>query len=151
MVFKLIKLIISLCLISSSTAFGVNPAFSRAMTASRTSTARFGFMDDVQGFFKKFTQKASASHILIKGADGFAKCEQLKSQIGNDSTKFADLAAEFSSCPSKARGGALGQFGPGQMVKEFDKVVFNEDVGVVHGPVETQFGHHLILITERTE
>jgi peptidyl-prolyl cis-trans isomerase C len=45
----------------------------------------------------------------------------------------------------------LGNFRPGQMVKEFDTVVFNDDVGVVHGPVQTQFGYHLIEITERSE
>ena len=48
------------------------------------------------------------------------------------------------------RGGALGTFSPGQMVKEFDTVVFNEAVGEVHGPVKTQFGFHLIEITERS-
>ncbi len=63
---------------------------------------------------------------------------------------FADLAKEHSQCPSGAKGGDLGTFGPGQMVPEFDTVVFSDAVGQVHGPVQTQFGYHLIEITSRT-
>jgi parvulin-like peptidyl-prolyl isomerase len=48
-------------------------------------------------------------------------------------------------------GGSLGSFGPRQMVPEFDKVVFNEAVGVIHGPIKTQFGAHLILIESRDD
>lgn len=47
--------------------------------------------------------------------------------------------------------GALGEFQPGQMVPEFDTVVFNEEVGKVHGPVKTQFGYHLVEITSRED
>jgi len=90
--------------------------------------------------------KAKASHILVKTE---AEAEDLKSKIASGETTFADAAKAHSSCPSGKRGGDLGQFGRGQMVKEFDSVVFNEEVGVVHGPVKTQFGYHLILITER--
>ena len=53
--------------------------------------------------------------------------------------------------PSGAEGGALGEFGPGQMVKEFDEVVFSKELNTVHGPVKTQFGYHLLEITSRTE
>jgi peptidyl-prolyl cis-trans isomerase C len=56
-----------------------------------------------------------------------------------------------SECPSATRGGNLGTFKPGMMVKEIDQVVFEKEVGVVHGPVNTQFGSHLILITRRYE
>ena len=63
---------------------------------------------------------------------------------------FADLAKQHSSCPSGKSGGNLGEFGPGQMVKEFDTVVFNEAVGEVHGPVKTQFGYHLLEVTSRS-
>ena len=51
----------------------------------------------------------------------------------------------------RAKGGALGTFKPGQMVKEFNDVVFSDEVGVVHGPIKTQFGYHLILIDERND
>ena len=64
---------------------------------------------------------------------------------------FATVAKEHSQCPSGKDGGNLGVFGPGQMVKEFDEVVFSGEVGTVHGPVKTQFGYHLIDITTRTE
>jgi peptidyl-prolyl cis-trans isomerase C len=111
-----------------------------------------GFMDDLQGFFKKFTTRASASHILIKGgAEAANKLEDLKLEIGDSPVSFAKAAAEYSACPSGKSGGDLGSFGPGAMVKEFDTIVFNEPLGVVHGPIKTQFGYHLIYIRDRTE
>jgi len=64
---------------------------------------------------------------------------------------FERLAAEHSTCPSGQSGGDLGEFGPGQMVPEFDRVVFNEAIGEIHGPVATQFGYHLIEITSRSD
>ena len=60
------------------------------------------------------------------------------------------MAAEFSKCPSGASGGDLGGFSPGQMVEEFDRVVFTEEIGELHGPVATQFGFHLIEIIGRS-
>lgn len=91
--------------------------------------------------------RATARHILVNDE---ATCEQLKQQIA-EGAEFADLAKEHSSCPSGKQGGDLGEFGPGQMVPEFDQVVFNEAVNVVHGPVQTQFGFHLLEVTSRTE
>ena len=72
-------------------------------------------------------------------------------QATDVSVTFSELAAKHSECPSANRGGNLGTFKPGMMVKEFDEVCFNREVGVVHGPVETQFGAHLILVTRRYE
>ncbi len=91
--------------------------------------------------------KAQARHILVSTA---AECQDLKTQI-EGGADFADLARQHSTCPSGQRGGDLGEFSPGQMVREFDEVVFKEDVGAVHGPVKTQFGFHLIEITSRNE
>ena len=91
--------------------------------------------------------KAAARHILVKSED---ECQGLKDQI-DAGADFADLAKEHSQCPSGKEGGALGEFSPGMMVPEFDKVVFNEAVNVVHGPVQTQFGYHLLEITSRTD
>ena len=91
--------------------------------------------------------EATARHILV---DSEEKCTELKQQIV-DGADFADVARAHSSCPSSQQGGDLGSFGPGMMVPEFDKVVFNETVGVVHGPVQTQFGYHLLEITSRTD
>lgn len=90
---------------------------------------------------------ASARHILVENG---TECESLKAQI-EAGADFADIAKEHSKCPSSGRGGDLGQFGPGQMVKEFDDVVFSAAVDVVHGPVQTQFGYHLIEVTERSD
>ena len=89
---------------------------------------------------------ASARHILVATEQA---CNDLKSEI-QDGADFAALAAEHSTCPSGKQGGDLGQFGPGMMVKEFDEVVFSRALGEVHGPVKTQFGYHLIEITERS-
>lgn len=91
--------------------------------------------------------RASAKHILV---DSEEKCEELKQQIA-DGADFADVAREHSSCPSGAQGGELGEFSQGQMVPEFDQVVFNDDLNVVHGPIKTQFGYHLLMTTSRTE
>ena len=90
---------------------------------------------------------ASARHILV---DSEAQCLDLKSKIeqGED---FAELAKAHSNCPSGQDGGALGEFGPGMTVPEFDKVVFSAPINQVQGPVQTQFGYHLLEVTSRTE
>lgn len=90
---------------------------------------------------------AQASHILV---DTKEKCEKLKQKIA-DGEDFADITKEHSRCPSGKQGGDLGEFDPGQMVKEFDEVVFSSEINVVHGPVKTQFGYHLLKITSRTD
>ena len=91
--------------------------------------------------------RASARHILV---DTEEKCLELKSAIENGAD-FAQVAKENSSCPSSRQGGELGTFGRGQMVPEFDKVVFSAPVGVVQGPVKTQFGYHLVEVTSRQD
>ncbi|MDP6876101.1 MAG: peptidylprolyl isomerase [Alphaproteobacteria bacterium] len=91
--------------------------------------------------------QATARHILV---DSEAFCQELKSKIA-EGGDFAELAREHSSCPSGASGGDLGSFGPGQMVAEFDQVVFSADVNEVQGPVKTQFGYHLLEVTSRTD
>jgi len=88
---------------------------------------------------------ATARHILV---DSEAKCLQVKTEI-ETGTDFADAAKKYSSCPSRMQGGDLGAFRPGQMVKEFDEVVFSADLNKVLGPVKTQFGYHLIEVTSR--
>ena len=90
---------------------------------------------------------AAARHILVSTEE---ECQALKDQI-EGGADFADLAKEHSSCPSGKEGGDLGEFGPGQMVPEFDSVVFSAERGVVQGPVKTQFGYHLLEVTSRTE
>ena len=89
--------------------------------------------------------KASARHILVETKEA---CEDIKTKIAAGAD-FAEMARKHSKCPSGKQGGALGEFSPGQMVPEFDKVVFKEEVGKVHGPIQTQFGYHLVEITSR--
>ena len=91
--------------------------------------------------------QASARHILV---DSEEQCLQLKADIENGAD-FAAVAREHSSCPSSRDGGNLGTFGRGQMVREFDEVVFSAPVGVVQGPVRTQFGYHLVEVTDRQD
>jgi len=90
--------------------------------------------------------RARARHILVKPKEA---CQQLKDQI-EAGADFAQLAQQHSECPSGKRGGDLGEFSKGQMVPEFDAVVFTGELGKVHGPVKTQFGYHLLEITSRT-
>ena len=105
-------------------------------------------------------EQVRASHILIKTdkskTEDAAKKEidalhaQMKDLKGeNLAKKFAELAKEKSDCPSKAKGGDLGAFGHGQMVPEFDKAAFAQDVGKLYAPVKTSFGWHLVLVTEK--
>jgi len=89
--------------------------------------------------------RARARHILVHSE---AECLDLKAKLEGGG-EFESLAKQHSACPSGQRGGDLGEFGPGQMVAEFDQVVFNDEVGVVHGPVKTQFGFHLLEVTSR--
>jgi peptidyl-prolyl cis-trans isomerase C len=91
--------------------------------------------------------KATARHILVQTQE---ECENIRKQIENGAD-FAELAREHSQCPSGKQGGDLGEFSSGQMVKEFDQVIFNDEIGKVHGPVQTQFGFHLIEIMSRSE
>ena len=92
-----------------------------------------------------FTQ-VRAAHILVKTQEEAAK---LKTKIQAGEIKFEDAAAQFSQCPSGARGGDLGYFGRGMMVKEFEVPSFNEPVGTITDPIQTQFGWHLIYVIDK--
>ena len=104
------------------------------------------------------SEQVRASHILVKTDDAknsdAAKKEidalhaQMKDLKGEElAKKFAELAKEKSDCPSKEKGGDLGAFGHGQMVPEFDKAAFEQEIGKLYAPVKTSFGWHLILVT----
>lgn len=85
----------------------------------------------------------TASHILVPTlAEAVNLQEQVKA--GGD---FAALAGQHSKCPSGRNGGNLGAFGRGQMVKPFEDAAFALPVGETSGPVQTQFGYHLIKRT----
>ncbi len=88
--------------------------------------------------------KVNASHILVKDE---SRARELLAAIkgGKD---FAQLARTHSECPSGKNGGSLGWFGRGQMVKEFEDAAFGAKKGDTVGPVKTQFGWHLIKVTD---
>jgi len=90
-------------------------------------------------------EEVSARHILV---DTEEKAKELKEKIKNGAD-FAQLAKEFSKDPgSKDDGGNLGYFGHGQMVPQFEDVVFKLQKGEVSDPVKTEFGWHLIKIED---
>lgn len=89
--------------------------------------------------------KIKASHILVEKQ---SKALEILGMIKNKQKTFEQAAQEFSSCPSKKRGGDLGFFARGQMVKEFDEAARILQVGqITEQPVKTQFGYHLIKRT----
>jgi len=145
------------------------PDFRAPVAPRRAVAPTAGFFDDlgkIVEYNKKFVstavsglfdqRTAKASHILFGfdrygqgAADGAAK---LKERLATGEISFEDAAAEFSTCPSRARGGDLGTFKRAQMVPEFDAVCFDDTVALneVVGPVKTQFGFHLIKVAERS-
>jgi len=88
--------------------------------------------------------KAKASHILVKTEE---QAKELLRKL-NLGESFEKLAQEFSQCPSRKRGGSLGEFGRGQMVREFEKAVFSAKKGQIIGPIKTQFGWHIIKVED---
>ena len=91
------------------------------------------------------TTEVKASHILVETEE---EAISLKEEILSGKP-FEDVAAENSLCPSGARGGDLGFFGRGQMVGEFEKAAFDLNVGEISDPVRTNFGWHLIVVTDK--
>lgn len=104
------------------------------------------YFEDNKSQFKK-DKTAKAGHILINTEE---EAKDILEKI-NSGTSFEDAAREYSTCPSKDRGGDLGEFSPGQMVPEFEEVVFTMDEGSISQPVKTQFGYHIIKLDKRTE
>ena len=102
-----------------------------------------------EAFAEEFTPHkytvVKASHILVPTE---TKAKTLKTMI-NEGEDFAYLARQYSQCPSKSIGGDLGYFGRGMMVKPFEDAVFDMEVGQVSEPVQTQFGWHLIQLTDK--
>jgi len=84
-----------------------------------------------------------ASHILVSSE---SEAVSLSKKLATGS-KFEELARQFSKCPSSAKGGDLGFFGKGMMVKPFEDAAFSLAMGSVSAPVKTQFGYHLIKVT----
>ena len=92
-----------------------------------------------------FTQ-VRAAHILVSTEQ---EAKDLKAKITSGEIKFEDAAAQYSQCPSGSRGGDLGYFGKGMMVKEFETAAFEAQEGTITNPVQTQFGWHLIKVVDK--
>ncbi len=114
------------------------------------------YYDGNPGFFEQ-PEQVRASHILVKvdpkaessrKAEARKKIEDIQQKLkkGED---FAVLAKKSSECPSSAKGGDLGHFGRGQMVKAFEDVAFALELGKVSDIVETKFGYHLIKVVDK--
>ncbi len=90
-------------------------------------------------------KEVRAAHILVKGEP---KAKEIMERLkkGED---FGKIALEFSECPSKKRGGDLGWFGRGRMVREFENAAFAGEKGTLVGPVKTQFGWHIIKVLDK--
>ena len=88
---------------------------------------------------------AMARHILVSSQ---AEADKLKQRLANGEA-FDQLAKRFSTCPSAKRGGDLGEVRPRQMVPAIDQVIFKKPTGVVHGPIKTKFGYHLVHVFYR--
>ncbi len=86
----------------------------------------------------------AAKHILVEHAH---EADDLVKKL-NEGSDFSELAQKFSKCPSGAQGGDLGEFEKGRMVQSFEDAAFSLDVDEVSGPVQTQFGYHLIKRTK---
>jgi peptidyl-prolyl cis-trans isomerase C len=113
------------------------------------------FYEQNQDSFKQ-GEMAAASHILFTPGEGLAaslvkaKAEGILADLLKNPAAFAALAREHSACPSGKEGGALGQFGRGQMVPEFEQAVFSTEPGQITPElIETQFGYHIIQVTDR--
>ncbi len=91
--------------------------------------------------------QVKASHLLV-ATEEEAKNAREEILAGKP---FADVAAAVSSCPSGANGGDLGFFPRGVMVPEFEIAAFSMDVGEVSQPIQTQFGWHLIQLTDKQD
>ncbi|MBL4760344.1 MAG: peptidylprolyl isomerase [Mariprofundaceae bacterium] len=87
-------------------------------------------------------RSAMAKHILVKTK---TEAESLKFCLdkGED---FAKLAKKHSTCPSKKRGGDLGEIYPGQLLKPIENVIFKKPLSKVHGPIKSRFGYHLVVV-----
>lgn len=127
--------------------------------AEATDTEVKEFYDSNPDQFTK-PEGVAASHILLKTdtatndvmkAEMKAQLEQIRADIIAETVTFEDAAKANSACPSGAQGGSLGNFGKGQMVPEFEIAAFTQEIGEVGDVVETQFGYHIIKVTERSE
>jgi peptidyl-prolyl cis-trans isomerase C len=102
---------------------------------------------DTNGAMFRNPESVTASHILV---DTEEKAKEIIEELNGDKS-FEEAAKAYSSCPSSQNGGDLGNFTRGKMVPEFENAAFDLDVNQVSGVVQTQFGFHIIKVTDKQE
>ena len=108
--------------------------------------------DDIQKYYEdnaeEYTEPETvrARHILVSDEN---QCNSILEKIMSGEKSFEECAKEYSTCASSAAYGDLGTFGKGEVVKEFEDVAFSAEVGVLYGPVKTDFGYHIIRVEEK--
>lgn len=123
-----------------------NYAFTKVIQdANVTDEEAKKFFEDNKPMFAKET--VEASHILV---DTEEKANEVKKEL-EEGKAFDEAAKEHSSCPSSENGGALGEISRGTMVKEFEDAAFSMNKDEISDPVKTQFGYHLIKVTNKTD
>lgn len=109
--------------------------------------------EEIENFYQEkkefFTspETVRASHILVEDDK---KAEEILEEI-KEGLSFEKAAEKYSSCPSKANGGDLGEFTRGKMVPEFEEAAFAMEEGEISQPVKTQFGYHIIKLSSKKE
>jgi peptidyl-prolyl cis-trans isomerase C len=141
-----------------------NDMATRQFMESKTEGVEGASEDEAKEFYEtnpenfKIEETATASHILIKFGEGEtdetkvekkAQLEKIRADIIAGTLSFEDAAKTHSGCPSGAEGGLLGTFGKGRMVPEFEAATFAQEINEVGDIVETQFGYHIIKVSER--
>ncbi len=135
----------------------------RKLCESKTESAEPVTTEQIETFYKENTnlflakETVDASHILVSceenadaetHATAKGEAEAIRKQL-EEGADFAKIAAEKSACPSKKDGGSLGSVERGRMVPPFEEAAFTQEVGAVGPVVKTQFGYHVILVTDK--
>ena len=119
------------------------------LRSALTPDVKMNFFDDIKRNLQEARTMATAQHVLVPTQE---EADQILNEI-NQGLDFGEAAAKYSTCPSGKKAspdqGLIGPFGKGQMVPEFEQCCFREEVGKVHGPVQTKFGFHIIKILRR--
>lgn len=103
--------------------------------------------EEMQNYYDRMKKEVQASHILVEDEETATEVQQ-KIEDGED---FGTLASEYSTDGSAQQGGKLDWFGPGEMVAEFEEKAYELEPGEVSEPVQTQFGYHIIKVTDTRE
>ncbi|MCP3026758.1 peptidylprolyl isomerase [Halobacillus sp. A5] len=103
--------------------------------------------EEMETYYERMKTEVEASHILVEDEE---TADEVKEKL-DEGGDFADLASEYSSDPSAEEGGELGFFGPGTMDSNFEDAVYNLEVDEISDPVESQFGFHIIKVTDTRE